>query len=285
MPLLKTIVWSWSGSLANLQVIKRARNPQQGLFPAGLPQAGTYCCPPTPEGRWPSNFSISALSLSPAGEFLPPLKLTRWVCRDELTTKPLPVLEFERVFKLSCSPVSAKLYQASFTLLLSNADWGGKQGTPLPACRKAPSTCRHTDTAYSSPLLRSGSAPCAKSYSLENGTCAKVPTLIKSSFTPAEREMQRDPTSYPSLAFSPLGLGRSTLQYFASQQPPRNVTEATTAEKGSKSLCVAAFTVLSVPRKKEVTTLQTRFSNTGKKDLWQKRAMAFPAKSPHCALT
>lgn len=36
------------------------------------------------------------------------------------------------------------------------------------------------------------SAPCAKSYSLENGTCAKVPTLIKSSFTPAERERERE---------------------------------------------------------------------------------------------
>jgi len=38
------------------------------------------------------------------------------------------------------------------------------------------------------PLLQSGSAPGAKSYGLENGTCAKVPTSITSSFTPAGRQ-------------------------------------------------------------------------------------------------
>lgn len=38
------------------------------------------------------------------------------------------------------------------------------------------------------PLLRSGSTPCAKSYGLENGTCAKVPASITSSFTPAGRQ-------------------------------------------------------------------------------------------------
>lgn len=230
-PLLKTIVWSWSGSLANLRVIKRARTPRRGLSPAGLPQAGTYCCPPTPEGCWHSSFSIfaspSASPLSPAGEFLLPLKLTRWVCRDELATEPLLFLEFGVVFKLSCSPVSAKLYQASFTLLLSNEEQGGKQGAPLPARRKAPRTHRHADAACSSPLLQSGSAPRAKSYSLENGTCAKVPALIKSSFTPAERERerQRDPTSSPSPAFSPPKLGRSVVQYCASRQPPHDAPQ------------------------------------------------------------
>lgn len=109
--------------------------------------------------------------------------------RARYRTPPVPGVGV--VFKLSCSPVSAKLYQASFTLLLSNEEWGGKQGAPLPARRKAPGARRHTDTACSSPLLQSGSAPRAKSYSLENGTCAKVPALIKSSFTPAEREGER----------------------------------------------------------------------------------------------
>lgn len=100
------------------------------LFPADLPRARTYCCPPTPEGCWHSNFSISASPLSPVGEFLPPLKLTRWVCRDELATEPLLFLVFGVAFKLSCSPVSAKLYQASFTLLLSNEERGGSRALP-----------------------------------------------------------------------------------------------------------------------------------------------------------
>lgn len=56
-------------------------------------------------------------------------------------TEPLLVLEFGAVFKLSCNPASAKLYQASFTLLLSSEEQGReKQGAPLLACHKAPST-------------------------------------------------------------------------------------------------------------------------------------------------
>lgn len=125
-------------------------------------------------------------------------------------TEPLLCLEFGVVFKLSCSPVSAKLYQASFTLLLCNEERGGKQGASLPACCKAPGACRHTDAACSF-LLRSGSTLHAKSYSLENGTCAKVSTLIKSSFTPAVRERGKGRESLissPSPAFSPTRLGK-----------------------------------------------------------------------------
>lgn len=117
------------------------------------------------------------------------------------------------------------------------------------------------DAACSSPLLRSGSTPCAKSYSLENGTCAKVPALIKSSFTPAQREekAEGDPTSSLSPALSPARLGRSALQSFASQHP---LLDAMRAEKSSNSLCVTACTDISVPREKgEITTFQTRFSN------------------------
>lgn len=144
-----------------------------------------------------------------------------------------------------------------------------REGSRVPPSRHAIKCPAHADAACSSPLLRSGSTPCAKSYSLENGTCAKVPALIKSSLTPAKRERERegkkaegDPTSSPSSTLSPAGLGRSVLQCFASQQPLLDATEATMAEKSSKSLCVTAYTDLSVPRKKrETTTFQTRFSN------------------------
>lgn len=233
VPLLKTIVWSWSGSPANLRVIKRARTPQRGLSPAALPRAGTYCRPPTPEGCWHSNFSISASPLSLAGEFLPPLKLTRWVCRDELPTEPLLFLEFGVVFKLSCSPVSAKLYQASFTLLLSNEERGGKQGTPLPPRRKAPGVHRHVDAACSSPLLWSGSTPRAKSYSLENGTCAKVPALIKSSFTPAERERERQRShQLPEPSLQSTWAGKKRAAVLCRPAPPTRCDRGHDGRKG-----------------------------------------------------
>lgn len=67
-----------------------------------------------------------------------------------------------------------------------------REGSRVLPSRHAIKCPAHADVACSSPLLWSGSTPCAKSYSLENGTCAKVPALIKSSFTHSkEREREK----------------------------------------------------------------------------------------------
>jgi len=149
---------------------------------------------------------------------------------------------------------------------------------------------RHTAKHHRAPTtLCSGRqrSPCQELQPGKRHLCESARINQIFTHTSREREDKAERShQLPSPAAGPPGLGSSALQHLAGRQPPCDAAKATAPEKGSESLCVAAFTDLSVPRKKgEIITFQTRFSKTGKKDPRHKRATGCPAKSPSRALT